>query len=231
MISKLRYLLAICIGVLPAGGILLWYRLTQTANFTVSDMLVYPLVVGTGNILLILALNKYLLRQKVGAFSTGKGKWYLDILSGLVLTGISFLLIYVERATFLRFLSQGKPPSREIIDLMTGLAKNPLLLMLWLGPVVWIGVALYEEVVRVFFLNCLWGISGHRLWIYFSIFLVSLTTGLLHLYQGTSGIVSVTLQGLVLAAYYYKFRRLLPLVVSHALYDSIQIIMFVMQVS
>jgi membrane protease YdiL (CAAX protease family) len=114
---------------------------------------------------------------------------------------------------------------------MTGLAKNPLLLMLWLGPVVWIGVALYEEVVRVFFLNCLWGISGHRLWIYFSIFLVSLTTGLLHLYQGTFGIVSVTLQGLVLAAYYYKFRRLLPLVVSHALYDSIQIIMFVMQVS
>ena len=78
MISKLRYLLAICIGVLPAGGILLWYRLTQTANFTVSDMLVYPLVVGTGNILLILALNKYLLRQKVGAFSTGKGKWYLE---------------------------------------------------------------------------------------------------------------------------------------------------------
>lgn len=231
MTGRLKYLLAICIGVLPTGIVMLWYRLTHTVVFTLTDMLVYPLVIGTGNILLVLALNKFLLQKKWKDFSPGLGTWYMDIAAGLVLTGISFLLMYLERAILMPYLSQGQPPSQEVINMMTGLANNSLLLIIWLGPVVWIGVALYEEVIRVFFLNCLWGMSGNRLWTFFSIFLVSATTGLMHLYQGTFGIVSVTLQGLVLAAYYYKFRRILPLVISHALYDSIQIIMFVIQVS
>jgi membrane protease YdiL (CAAX protease family) len=131
----------------------------------------------------------------------------------------------------MRILPQGKPPSPEVLDLMNSLASNPVLLAIWLGPVVWIGVALFEETVRVFFLNCLWKMSGNRLWAYFSIFLVALFTGIMHNYQGVSGVVSVSIQGLIMAAYYYRYRRIWPLVISHALYDSVQIIVFVIQTS
>jgi hypothetical protein len=37
----------------------------------------------------------------------------------------------------------------------SGIAHNPLLIAIWLGPVVWIGVA-FEELTRVFMLNRLW---------------------------------------------------------------------------
>jgi membrane protease YdiL (CAAX protease family) len=231
MNHKIKNVLAICIGILPVNVFMIWYRLTQTDAFTTSDMLVYPLVIGGGNILLILALNKFLLLNKIKDFNSGKGKWYTDILIGLLLTTIYFLLLFIERSTLMGLLPQGQPPSQEIVNLMTELARNPVLLVIWLGPVVWIGVALFEEIARTFFLNCMWRFSNERFWQIFSIFFVSLLTGLIHLYQGWFGIISIGIQGIVIGFYYHKYRRLLPLIISHALYDSIQIITFVLQVA
>jgi len=231
MRHKLNNILSICIGILPINIIMIWYRLTHAEAFTTFDMLVYPLIFGGGNILLILALNKYLLKEKINNFNPGKGKWVWDILVGLILTVIYFLLMFSEQATITRLLPQGKPPSQEVINMMIDLAKNPILLVIWLGPVVWIGVAIFEELVRVFFLNCLWRFSNKKFWEISSIMLVSATIGIVHLYQGAFGIISIGIQGLIMGFFYYKFRRIWPLIISHALYDSLQIIMFVIQVS
>jgi membrane protease YdiL (CAAX protease family) len=231
MRHKLNYISAICIGVLPVYIILIWYRLTHNEVFTVFDMLSYPLIFGGGNILLILALNKYLLKEKITDFNPGKGRWYWDILVGLVLAAIYFLLLFIERSTIANMLPQGKPVSQEVITMMTGLANNPILLAIWLGPVVWIGVAIFEELGRVFFLNCLWRLSNKKYWELIAVIFVSFFWGFAHLYQGAFGIISVSLQGLIMGFFYYKYRRILPLIISHALYDSIQVIMFVIQVS
>lgn len=231
MNNKLKNTLAIFIGILPINIIMIWYRLTHTEGFTTIDMLVYPILFGGVNIILILSLNKYLLRAKLNDFNKGKGKWYWDILIGLLLTIIYFLLMIIEQRTISKILPQGQPPPKEVINLMIDLAHNPVLLAIWIGPVVWIGVALFEELSRTFFLNCLWRLSNNKLWEFFSILLVSITVGLMHLYQGPFGIISTGIQGLIIGLYYYKFRRLLPLIISHALYDSIQIITFVIQIS
>jgi membrane protease YdiL (CAAX protease family) len=194
-------------------------------------MLVYPLILGGGNILLILALNRYLLKEKITDFNPGKGKWYWDFLISLVLTAIYFLLMVVEQATIAQLLPKGRPPSQEVINMMIGLANNPILLAIWLGPVVWIGVALFEELGRVFFLNCLWRLSKNKYWELIAVIFVASLWGFAHLYQGAFGIISVSIQGLIMGFYYYRYRRIWPLIISHALYDSIQVIMFVVQVS
>ncbi len=230
MKDRVKYLLAICIGVLPVNIALIWYRVTQEAAFTIGDMLVYPLIFGGGTILLILALNKYLLKQGVRTFNPGGGNRFQDIITGMILTAIYLLLLYAERATISRWLSPGRPPAQEIINLMSGLANNPLYLAIWLGPVVWIGVAAFEEIQRVFFMNCLWGLSKKKWWEISSMILVAAIWGFMHLYQGPFGIVSVSVQGMVMGFYYYKYRRLWPLIISHALFDSFQIIMFVIQI-
>jgi len=174
MSERTKNILAICFGILPVNIIMIWYRLTQTEAFTTSDMLVYPLAIGGGTILLILALNKYLLNKKMSDFNSGKGNWFKDIFAGFILTIIYFVLMYIERSTLLKILPSGKPPSQEIINLMIDLAHNPVLLAIWLGPVVWIGVAFFEEIARTFFLNCLWRVSNDRSWEIFSIFFVCL---------------------------------------------------------
>jgi membrane protease YdiL (CAAX protease family) len=231
MNQKLKSILAICTGILPVSIIMIWYRLTHADAFTTNEMLLYPLFIGGFNILLILALNKYLLKGLLSDFNPGTGKWHMDIIAGLALTAIYFLLVFIERATVMRFLPQGKPPSPEVINLMTDLSNDPLLLAIWLGPVVWIGVALFEELQRVFFMNCLWQLSKNKYWEIFTIIFVAMAWGFMHLYQGPFGIISVSIQGLVMGFYFHKFRRIWPLIISHALYDSIQIIMFVIQVS
>jgi membrane protease YdiL (CAAX protease family) len=231
MKQKIYNILAICIGVIPVYFILIWYRLTHDEVFTIFDMLAYPLIIGGANILLIIALNKYLLKEKIIDFSRGKGKWYWDILVGLILAGIYFLLMYVEQTTIARIIPHGRPTSQEVINLMIGLANNPILLAIWLGPVVWIGIAVFEELGRVFFLNCLWRLSNKKYLELIAVIFVAFFWGFAHLYQGAFGIVSVSIQGLIMGLYYYKYRRIGPLVISHALYDSIQVIMFVVQVT
>jgi hypothetical protein len=145
MKQKMHNILAICTGILPVYAILIWYRLTHEEVFTITDMLIYPIIIGGGNIIAMLALNKYLLKEKVTDFSPGKGKWYWDIPVGLSLAAIYFLMVFIEQATIAPLLPRGKPPSQEVMTMMIALAKNPLLLAIWLGPVVWIGVALFEE--------------------------------------------------------------------------------------
>lgn len=65
MNQNLKNILAICIGILPFNIIMVWYRLTHAEGFTTLDMLAYPLIFGVGIILLILALNKYLLNKRL----------------------------------------------------------------------------------------------------------------------------------------------------------------------
>ena len=230
MSKTFRNVLAISIAILPINFIMIWYRLTQTENFSTTDMTVYPLVFGGGISLLILFLNKYLIRDTFKeTFNSGKGSWYLDILTGLGLTAIYFSLFFLERATLYRWIPNHNPPNTELIDTMVDLAHNPLLLVIWFGPVLWIGIALFEELSRVFLLKCLWNINDNKNWHMTVIFLASALIGIAHLYQGTAGIISIGIKSVIMCFYFYKYRRLWPLVISHALYDGVQFAFFVVQ--
>ncbi len=230
MNKTFKNLLAISIAILPVNGIMIWYRLTQTENFSTSDMIVYPLLFGGGISVLILLLNKYLIKDSFKeTFNSGKGTWYWDILTGIGLTAIYFAMFFIERATLYRWIPNRNPPNTELIDTMAELANNPLLLLIWFGPVLWIGIALFEELSRVFLLKCLWNINNDRNWHMAAIFLASALIGIAHLYQGTAGIISIGLKSVIMSFYFYKYRRLLPLIISHALYDGVQFAFFVMQ--
>ena len=209
---------------------MIWYRLTQTENFSTADMIVYPMLIGGGLCVLIWFLNKYLLKDSFKeTFNSGNGIWYWDILVGLGLTAIFFAMFFLERATIYQWIPNHNRPNTELIDTITDLANDPLLLIIWFGPVLWIGVALFEELSRVFLLKCLWNLNESKNWHIAAIFLTSTLIGVAHLYQGTAGIISIGLKSVVMCFYFYKYRRILPLIISHALYDGIQFAFFVIQ--
>jgi membrane protease YdiL (CAAX protease family) len=230
MNKTLRNIIAISIAILPINIVMIWYRLTQTENFSTTDMTVYPLLFGGGISILILFLNKYLLKNSFKeTFNSGKGIWYWDILTGLGLTALYFAMFFLERATLYQWIPNRNPPNTELINTMMDLANSPLLMIIWFGPVLWIGIALFEELSRVFLLKCLWNLNEDINWQIAVIFLASALIGLAHLYQGTAGIISIGLKSVVMSFYFYKYRRILPLIISHALYDGIQFAFFVIQ--
>ena len=209
---------------------MIWYRLTQSENFSTWDMIYYPLIFGGGSLVLIFSLNHFLLNAKLtSTFNDGEGSISKDILFGLGLTTIYFALFFIERFTLMQWLPSGGPPNTELIDAIIEMSHNPLLMILWFGPVLWIGVALFEEISRVFLLKCLWSISEDRSWHFIAIFLTSTLIGTVHLYQGLAGIISIALKSVIVCIYFYKYRRLLPLVISHGLYDGLQLAYFIMQ--
>jgi membrane protease YdiL (CAAX protease family) len=231
MNNTLKNILAICISILPINIIMIWYRLTQVENFTTTDMTVYPLLFGGGSILLILILNKYLLQDTFKeTFNPGKGTWYWDILIGFGLTIIYFTMFFIERSTLYQWIPNRNPQNTELINVMIDLANSPLLMVIWFGPVLWIGIALFEELSRTFLLKTLWNINDNNDWHILAIFLASSLIGFVHLYQGMAGIISIGLKSLVISFYFYKYRRLLPLIISHGLYDGLQLAFFIMQI-
>ncbi|RKY46811.1 MAG: hypothetical protein DRP88_05810, partial [Candidatus Neomarinimicrobiota bacterium] len=86
-----------------------------------------------------------------------------------------------------------------------------------------------EELSRVFLLKCLWNVNDNKNWHIAVIFLASTLIGVAHLYQGTAGIISIGLKSIIMCFYFYKYRRLLPLIISHALYDGAQFTFFIIQ--
>jgi len=225
-----KNILAISIGILPINLIMIWYRLTQTVNFTTSDMIIYPLLFGGGSIILIILLNKYLIKNSVKTtFNPGEGTWYWDMLVGVGLTVIYFAMFFLERVTLMQWIPRNAPPSNEILNVLIDLANNPLLLVVWFGPVLWIGIALFEEISRIFLLKALWNISDNKHWEITAIVLASALIGTVHLYQGLSGVIGIGLKSLIMCFYFYKYRRIAPLVISHGLYDGLQFAFFVIQ--
>lgn len=231
MNNKLRNIIAICIAILPINIYMIWYRLTQTENFSTADMLIYPLLFGGGSILLILLLNKYLIKDTFKiTFNSGEGTWYNDVIVGIGLTVIYFGLFFIERNTLMQWIPRNNPQNNELINVLIDLANNPLLMVIWFVPVLWIGIALYEELSRIFLLKCLWNISDNKNWEIIAIILASILIGTVHLYQGLAGVISIGIKSVIMCLYFYKYRRLLPLVISHGLYDGLQFAFFISQI-
>lgn len=216
-----RHALAvIALGLLPTA-LAVWYRSRESSGFAGIELIAYPLVFGTLGILLVLAVQRFFIRQPLAELSPGAGRLVGDIGWGLALTVVYFLLFFLARATLMDVLEFR--PNRELLGLMLDLREQPWMVLAWFGPVLWIGIALFEEVLRVFLLTRLWSLSNRPFWVAASIVLVAVMMGLAHWSQGPYGVVTIAIKGAVIGAWLYRYRRLLPLVIAHALYDGLQV--------
>ena len=202
-------------------GLVIWMRIHQTSGFASTELIAYPLLFGGGSIVVLYFLKKYFLKESLADFNSGKGNWKTDILLGLALVTVYFILFYVEWLTLRNWLTFNS--NTELLDLMLDMRERPWLLVIWFGPVLWIGIALYEELIRVFILTSLWKFSNHILWTIAVIIIASSIIGLTHWSQGSYGMVTIGIKSMMSGFFFYKYRRLFPLVIAHVLYDGIQV--------
>ena len=222
----IKSLIALSIVIFIPFGIMIWMRIHETSGFASQELIAYPLLFGGGSILVLVLLKKYFLKEPLSEFNAGKGNALSDIGWGLALTLIYFILFYLERATLSDILSFRS--NSEMMNLMLDMRNNTLWVILWFGPVLWIGIALYEELIRVFLLSSMWKWSESTYWIGGVIVFSAVLIGLGHWYQGPYGIVTIGIKSLVSGFFYFKIRRLFPLVLAHALYDGIQVGLFML---
>ncbi|MER3318049.1 MAG: CPBP family intramembrane glutamic endopeptidase [Allomuricauda sp.] len=223
MKTSKRILSIIIVLLIPVLS-MLWFTRHESSGYASIELIAYPLIFGGVSIVAIYLLKTRLLKEQLIDFNSGNGSWYTDILWGLLLTATYFILFFAFRATLSNILAFH--PNSELLDLMLDMRQSPLLIAIWFGPVLWLGVALYEELVRAFLLTSIWKEKNSLLWITLSILLTSIVFGLAHYSQGPYGIVTIGLKSFIPAFFFYHKRRLMPLVYAHVLYDGLQVAMF-----
>jgi len=219
--ARLKRLFALMIVAGVPASLMIWYRTHQSTGFASIELIVYPLVFGGLGIVVIWLLMRFYLRESLSSLNSGDGGFATDLLWGVALTAVYFALFFVARFTLSDLLAF--TPNRELLGLMLDMRKEPWMVVLWFGPVLWIGVALYEELVRTFLLSELWSFSGNKLWIAAVILIAAAVVGLTHWSQGPYGIVTIAIKSIVIGAFYFYRRRLFPLVIAHVLYDGLQV--------
>jgi hypothetical protein len=165
--------------------------------------------------------------EKPRTLNLKPGTWWKDLAGGLVLVGLTFSLKLILDPVFAKFFYRASDSESGLGSLFSTLAADPWLLALFLGPILFIGVAGSEELTRVFFITRWKNISSSKVWLGVGVFLSAALFGLNHIAQGPAGIISVSLNGLVMALWYLRFGRIFHLVVAHYLYDAVQIIFVV----
>ena len=215
-----RILALLVAGAFPAL-LMVWLRTHQTTGFASVELIAYPLFFGSVGIVVVYVLKQYFLGESIAELNSGDGRLLTDVLWGLALTGTYFVLFFVFRYTLQDVLAF--TPNFELLNLMLDMRQQPWLVMLWFGPVLWVGIALFEEVLRTFLLSELWKFSPGHAWVLTAVVLVAALTGLVHLSQGPYGIVTIAIKGVVIGLFYFRVRRLFPLVLAHVLYDGLQV--------
>jgi membrane protease YdiL (CAAX protease family) len=214
--------LAALAALVPMAALVVWTYFLQERSLTIAGLLLWPLLGGGGLILWLLFLHIRVSGDSLESLGLWKDKLWLDLVLGAAGSLVLLAIFFGFQATLAR-LFPPRPPVPEILELLSGLIRNPLLLAVWLGPVVWVGVAGFEELWRAFMLRRLWRVWGGRAGRWVALLCVSALVGLVHIYQGSAAVVSIGFMSVLMGWFFMATGRLRALIVAHALYDSIQI--------
>lgn len=201
--------------------LMIWYRVHEASTFASIELIAYPLLFGGFGIAAVVLLKRLYLREPLSDLNSDKGNLLTDALWGLALAAACFALFFLAQQTLRGLLAFR--PNEELLGLMLDMRANPWMVLVWFGPVLWIGIALYEELVRAFLLTEMWSLSQSKLWTAVVIVIAGVLFGLVHWSQGPYGIVTIAIKSMVIGAFYLRMRRLLPLVLAHVLYDGVQV--------
>lgn len=212
---------ALCI-VAPMAAIS-WWMVSAGERVGLTTLFLGPLLGGSTMLAWILFLHLAVCGDSMEALGFRRHGLVLDGVLGTALAIVA-LAFHMGFRAMVQPLFPPRPPTPQIVELLRGVAHDPWLLALWLGPVVWIGVALFEELARCVLLRRLWLVAPRAGGRWGAVVLVSILIGLGHLYQGPGSVLSIALESLVFGWLYLRTGRIQTLIVGHAVYDSVQIV-------
>jgi membrane protease YdiL (CAAX protease family) len=217
-------LLAVVFGVLPLYSSLIILQLRSDQPFSIQVFILYLAVIAPLAIVIALLLLRFLCGENPRDLDLRPGKLSSDLLAVLVLSPV----IIVASVISTHFLSELLPESlsnTNVTNLMEELAGNPGLLVLFVGLLFFLGAA-SEEVIRVFLLSRLWKVWPSTTGKLLAVVISACLFGLIHLYQGPVSAAWTAIFGLIMALYYLRFGRVVPLILAHYLTNAFQVVVF-----
>lgn len=216
-------------AIIPLAMLASWMYLLRDGIPSTNEFFLGPLLFGGGMIFGMLFLHIVVCRDRLESLGFRIPGVWIDVITGIGM-GIGLLVLRSWLQPFLLGLFPARPPSEEILQLIHSVSSNTWLLGLWLGPVVWIGIAGFEEIWRCFVLRRFWNVFSSRPGQWIVLLGVSALIGMAHGYQGPAAIISIGLKSILMGWYFMATGRGRTLIVSHAVYDTMQIVQAVITI-
>lgn len=183
-----------------------WYWLYATAYYAVGF---------AGWLYLI---YRFVCRQPLSRLNRKPGSLRTDLLAGLLLF---VALLFLCRAFYwLQYAVIPLESSGSVEEIHGQAAVNPWSVLMLVGPYSFLAAGMMEEFNRVFLLERAWALWPGQVSGAIMIALSTLLFGMCHYYQGLVGVVNTAFFGLLLALYYYRFGRILPMIIAHGIYTA-----------
>ena len=217
-------LLAVVLGVLPLYSTLIIFQLRRDQPFSLQVFILYLAVISPLTILIALLLLRFLCGENPRGLNLRSGKLSSDLLAALILSPV-IIVANVVSTYFLSGLFPESASDTSVRNLFVELASNPGLLVLFVGLLIFLGAA-SEEVIRVFLLSRLWKVWPSTTGKLLAVAISACLFGLIHLYRGPVSVAWTAIFGLIMAFYYLRFGRIIPLILAHYLTNAFQVVVF-----
>ena len=205
---------------------LLAVGLLSDQPYSPQDFIVYATVISIPIMVVLLLLLRFLCGEKPRELNLKPGKWTTDLLAAGILSVVTLAANVISTGLLSELLPA--PPNTGVITFFRWLSLNPGMFALFLGVLLWIGVA-QEELTRVFLLSRLWKVWPSPTLRWFAILFAAALFGLSHYWQGPTRVVWTGIYGLIMGLYYLRFGRVAPMVISHYLTNALQIVVFALR--
>jgi membrane protease YdiL (CAAX protease family) len=227
-VARLVHLVAAVLGVLPLYWALVALQIRGGQAVSFGGFVFYLAVISPLSIAIVLLLLRFLCGESPRQLNLRAGTVSRDLLATLILS-VVIVVASVASTYLLSRLIPGSASNPSVSALFRTLADNPRLLGIFVGPLVFLGAA-SEEVVRAFLLCRLWRVWPSAAGKSAAIVVSAGLFGLIHLYQGPVHTIWTGIFGLIMAVYYVRFGRVLPLVLAHYATNALQVAVFAARV-
>lgn len=228
--SKARVqLLAVLIAVLPLYSGVVMLQLQRGLSVSTQAFVFYLAVISPLAIVIAYLMLRSLCGERLRDLNLRPGKLTSDVLVALLLS-LMVLVANVVSTSLLSELISESASYTSVRDLFAELAKNPSMLALFVGLLLPLGAA-SEELIRAFLLSRLWKVWPSAAGKLAAVILSSGLFGLIHLYGGPVAVAWTAIFGLIMALYYLRFGRVVPMVLAHYVTNALQVIVFALRAS
>jgi len=194
----------------------------QSNNPLTARVILFNTIVIRGVLIIVLLLVlHFLYGEKCQDLNRKTGTWWKDTLGGIALAALTLgTKVLLDNPINNLFPRQ---PDSGLGQFFNEMVENPLIFALMIGPALIIGAGIGEELDHVFLLTRLWNLSSNKVWRWIAVVLSEVLLGLAHLYQGTAGVITTGVSGLIMGIYYLLFGRLNVMIIAHYLHDAVQL--------
>ncbi len=224
--SKFKHIAAILLGVLPFYAYSLYSNRNPILEYSVFDVLVLDVFLACLTIVVILVIQKYFLKIEAVDFSPHKGTLLMDVSVGM----LAFILLHLVEAfgwvSYYHWFERIDGDRTAEVNAIRIIFSDKLYRLQYMGPAIWMSV-ISGEILRVFFLRNAWALWDNKYWVWMIIFISAGLSGLLQLHNGTRMFFDGFILSLPFSIIYYRYQRILPLIVAGGGYATVKMINFI----